>query len=195
MEVSRRGAPPAGRRWSARRARRTGGARTSEGCPSQNVEWLFAFASRGAMDIEHLGYKTGYLLSDLGWVDDPADIYSLTAEQLAQLPGFKDKSIAEPPGRDRGVEGPAAVAPAGRAEHPPRGRDRGPGLARAFLPSTRCARRPSRTCAPSRASGRRSPRACSTGSTTNEPAAAGQLAAAGVRMEDTRAGAPSPRAR
>jgi DNA ligase (NAD+) len=63
------------------------------GCPSQNVEWLFAFASRGAMDIEGLGYKTGFLLLDLGWVGDPADVYSLTQEQLAQLPGFKDKRI------------------------------------------------------------------------------------------------------
>jgi DNA ligase (NAD+) len=63
------------------------------GCPSQNVEWLFHFASRGAMDIEHLGYKTGMLLLDMGWVKDPADVYSLTREQLAQLPGFKEKSI------------------------------------------------------------------------------------------------------
>ncbi|MDP9343217.1 MAG: NAD-dependent DNA ligase LigA [Actinomycetota bacterium] len=63
------------------------------GCPSQNVEWLFAFASRGAMDIEGLGYKTGYLLLDLGWIQDPADVYSLTAEQLAQLPGFAEKRI------------------------------------------------------------------------------------------------------
>src|SRR5436190_2116218 len=47
------------------------------GCPSQKVEWLFAFASRGAMDIEHLGYKTGFLLLDMGWVSDPADIYSI----------------------------------------------------------------------------------------------------------------------
>ncbi len=62
-------------------------------CPSQNVEWLFAFASRGAMDIEGLGYKTGILLLEMGWVRDPADVYSLTAEQLAQLPGFKDKRI------------------------------------------------------------------------------------------------------
>jgi DNA ligase (NAD+) len=62
-------------------------------CPSQNVEWLFAFASRGAMDIEGLGYKTGFLLLDLGWVSDPADVYALTEEQLAQLPGFKDKRI------------------------------------------------------------------------------------------------------
>ncbi len=62
-------------------------------CPSQNVEWLFAFASRGAMDIEGLGYKTGYLLIDLGWIQDPADVYSLTAEQLEQLPGFAEKRI------------------------------------------------------------------------------------------------------
>jgi DNA ligase (NAD+) len=64
------------------------------GCPSQNVEWLFAFASRGAMDIEGLGYKTGFLLLDLGWVTDPADVYSLTADRLQQLPGFKEKRIA-----------------------------------------------------------------------------------------------------
>jgi DNA ligase (NAD+) len=64
------------------------------GCPSQNIEWLFAFASRGAMDIEHLGYKTGLLLIDRGWIEDPADVYSITDDQLAELPGFKEKSIS-----------------------------------------------------------------------------------------------------
>ncbi|HEX6207687.1 MAG TPA: NAD-dependent DNA ligase LigA [Actinomycetota bacterium] len=64
-----------------------------EGCPSQNIEWLFHFAGRGAMDIEHLGYKTGMALMDRGWVTDPADVYFLTEEQLAELPGFKEKSI------------------------------------------------------------------------------------------------------
>jgi DNA ligase (NAD+) len=63
------------------------------GCPSQNIEWLFAFASRGAMDIEGLGYKTAILVLDMGWVKDPADIYALTEEKLAQLPGFKEKKI------------------------------------------------------------------------------------------------------
>jgi DNA ligase (NAD+) len=63
------------------------------GCPSQSVEWLFHFASRGAMDIEHLGYKTGMALLDRGWVKDPADVYSLAADQLAELPLFKEKSI------------------------------------------------------------------------------------------------------
>jgi DNA ligase (NAD+) len=62
-------------------------------CPSQNIEWLFAFASRGAMDIDGLGYKTGMLLLDMGWVKDPADIYSITHDKLAQLPGFKEKKI------------------------------------------------------------------------------------------------------
>jgi DNA ligase (NAD+) len=64
------------------------------GCPSQNIEWLFHFAGRGGMDIEHLGYKTGMALIDRGWVGDPADVYSVTDRQLAELPGFKEKSIA-----------------------------------------------------------------------------------------------------
>jgi DNA ligase (NAD+) len=63
------------------------------GCPSQGVEWLFYFASPDAMDITHLGYQTGVALTERGWVRDPADVYFLTAEQLAQLPGFKEKSI------------------------------------------------------------------------------------------------------
>ncbi len=63
------------------------------GCPSQAVEWLFHFASRGAMDIEHLGYVTGLALLERGWVKDPADLFFLTAERLGQLPGFKEKSI------------------------------------------------------------------------------------------------------
>jgi len=52
------------------------------------------FASRGAMDIEHLGDRTAAELLDRKLIDDPGDIFTLTAEQLGQLPGFKDKSIA-----------------------------------------------------------------------------------------------------
>jgi DNA ligase (NAD+) len=46
------------------------------------------------MDIEHLGERTVAALIDAGKLRDAADIYSLTAEDLAALPGFKDKSIA-----------------------------------------------------------------------------------------------------
>jgi len=57
-------------------------------CPSQRRERLFHFASRGAMDIEGLGYQTIEELVQQGWVEDPGDFYSLTAEQLTQLEGF-----------------------------------------------------------------------------------------------------------
>jgi DNA ligase (NAD+) len=63
-------------------------------CPSRNVEWLGAFSSRGAMDIEGLGYVTGIALLDRGFVSDPGDVYALTADDLAQLEGFADKSIS-----------------------------------------------------------------------------------------------------
>ena len=63
------------------------------GCPSQGIEWLFHFAGRGAMDIEHLGYMTVMRLLEAGLIEDPADIYALDAEKLSQLPGFKDKAI------------------------------------------------------------------------------------------------------
>jgi DNA ligase (NAD+) len=63
------------------------------GCPSQGIEWLFHFAGRGAMDIEHLGYMTVMRLLEKSLIEDPADIYDLDAEKLSQLPGFKDKAI------------------------------------------------------------------------------------------------------
>jgi DNA ligase (NAD+) len=63
------------------------------GCPSQGIEWLFHFAGRGAMDIEHLGYMTVMRLLEKGLIEDPADIYALDAEKLSQIPGFKDKAI------------------------------------------------------------------------------------------------------
>ncbi len=63
------------------------------GCPSQGIEWLFHFAGRGAMDIEHLGYMTVMRLLEKGLIEDPADIYALDGEKLSQIPGFKDKAI------------------------------------------------------------------------------------------------------
>ena len=62
-------------------------------CPSRRVESLFHFASRGALDIEGLGYKTVISLVDRGWLTDVGDIYSLTREQLGELEGWGEKSI------------------------------------------------------------------------------------------------------
>ena len=58
------------------------------GCPSQRDQRIIYFASRGAMDIEGLGEKTVFQLSDAGLVSDPGDLYSLTVEQLLTLEGF-----------------------------------------------------------------------------------------------------------
>ena len=57
-------------------------------CPAQRLARIEHFASRGAMDIEGLGERTVSQLLSAGLVADPADIYSLTAEQLLGLEGF-----------------------------------------------------------------------------------------------------------
>src|SRR6266404_6387455 len=62
-------------------------------CPAQIFEGLNHFISRGAMDIRGLGPSTVFKLLELGFIHNAADLYSLSEEQLAQLPGFKDKSI------------------------------------------------------------------------------------------------------
>ena len=89
----RRSARRAARSWSVPRAKWTGAARTRRAAPDQSVEWLFHFAGRGALDIEGLGYMTVMALLKEGLIQDPADIYTLTAEDLQRLDGFAEKSI------------------------------------------------------------------------------------------------------
>lgn len=60
-------------------------------CPSRGVEALIHFAGRGAMDIEGLGERTVYELWDRGLVRDVGDIYSLTREQLLELPLYAER--------------------------------------------------------------------------------------------------------
>ena len=62
-------------------------------CPAQVQGRIIHFAGRSAMDIEHMGEKTVAALCERGMIDDVGDIFSLTDEQIAELPGFKDKSI------------------------------------------------------------------------------------------------------
>ena len=62
-------------------------------CPAQIFEGLNHFVSRGAMDIGGLGPSTIQKMMDLGFVKSSADLYAVTEAQLAELPGFKDKSI------------------------------------------------------------------------------------------------------
>lgn len=62
-------------------------------CPAQVKEQLTHFASRNAMNIDGLGPRIITQLLDQGLVHDVADLYRLTADQLAQLDKFKEKSI------------------------------------------------------------------------------------------------------
>jgi DNA ligase (NAD+) len=57
-------------------------------CPFQRDQRVIYWGSRGAMDIEGLGERTVMQLTAKGLIADPADIYHLTAEQVATLDGF-----------------------------------------------------------------------------------------------------------
>ena len=61
-------------------------------CPFQRDQRIIHFASRGAMDIEGLGEKTVFALSDKNFVSDIGDLYSLNLEKLLQLDGFAELS-------------------------------------------------------------------------------------------------------
>jgi DNA ligase (NAD+) len=61
-------------------------------CAAQRLERLRHFASRGAMNIEGLGYATLTQIIERGWAEDASDLYRLTKEQALQLEGFADKS-------------------------------------------------------------------------------------------------------
>jgi len=61
-------------------------------CAAQRLERLRHFASRGALNIEGLGYATLGQVIDKGWVEDPSDLYRLTKEQVMDLEGFAEKS-------------------------------------------------------------------------------------------------------
>lgn len=61
-------------------------------CPAQRKEALRHFASRLAMNIDGLGEKIIDQLVDQSLVQTPADLYALTAEQLAALERMGEKS-------------------------------------------------------------------------------------------------------
>ncbi len=63
-------------------------------CRAQRREALRHFASRRAMDIEGLGDKLVEQLVDAGRVETPADLYALTADELAGLERMGARSAA-----------------------------------------------------------------------------------------------------
>ncbi|MGA9831854.1 MAG: NAD-dependent DNA ligase LigA [Trebonia sp.] len=61
-------------------------------CPAQLRERLFHLASRGALDIEVLGYEAVVALLDCGLVADEGDLFALTAEKLGTCAFFVNKA-------------------------------------------------------------------------------------------------------
>ncbi len=67
---------------------------TNAACPSQALEQIRHFVSRGAMDIDGVGEKLCQALFEAGMVRDVADLYYLSMEQLLGLDKMADKSIS-----------------------------------------------------------------------------------------------------
>lgn len=61
-------------------------------CPAQRKEAIRHFASRRAMDVDGLGDKLVEQLVEQGLISTPADLYSLTFDQLALLDRMAEKS-------------------------------------------------------------------------------------------------------
>lgn len=65
---------------------------TGAQCPAQRVRHLIHFSSRDAMDIEGLGPAVAEALTESGLVKGPADLYRLTAQDVADLERMGKKS-------------------------------------------------------------------------------------------------------
>ena len=66
------------------------------GCPAQRLGELEHFVSRAGFDIEGLGTRQLELFISHGWIDTPADIFTLIArhgDEIRRLDGFGDKSV------------------------------------------------------------------------------------------------------
>jgi len=67
---------------------------TNNACPSQALERIKHFVSRGAMDIDGVGEKLCQALFEAGLIKDAADLYYLTKGQLLGLERMADKSAS-----------------------------------------------------------------------------------------------------
>ncbi|MDR3311121.1 MAG: NAD-dependent DNA ligase LigA [Oscillospiraceae bacterium] len=64
-------------------------------CPALRVRGIAHFCSRGAMDIEGCGAAVAETLIGAGLVSTAADLYTLSADKLAELDRFGEKSAAK----------------------------------------------------------------------------------------------------
>lgn len=67
------------------------------GCPAQRIGELEHFVSRKGFDIDGLGTKQLELFISRGWINNPADIFTLISkhgEEIKRLEGFGEKSVS-----------------------------------------------------------------------------------------------------
>jgi DNA ligase (NAD+) len=64
----------------------------SRSCPAQLRERLFHLGSRGALDIEVLGYKSGMAMLDDGVIHDEGDLFAIDADALRRSDFFVNKN-------------------------------------------------------------------------------------------------------
>jgi DNA ligase (NAD+) len=64
-------------------------------CPGRVLEGIVHYASRDAMDIRGLGYERVRQLLDAKLIENVADLYDLTADQLVQLDRFATQSAEQ----------------------------------------------------------------------------------------------------
>ena len=67
------------------------------GCPAQRIGELEHFVSRPGFDIEGIGTKQLELFVERGWIENPADIFTLIerhGDEIKKLDGFGEKSVA-----------------------------------------------------------------------------------------------------
>ena len=63
-------------------------------CPAQNARAIVHFASKAAMNIDGLGPQIVEALLQSSLIEDAADLYTLRAEQIAELERMGEKSAA-----------------------------------------------------------------------------------------------------
>ena len=66
----------------------------NEACPGQIVQRISHFASRSAMDIEHLGERSVAAFCEAGLLRDVSDIYGLDYEAISGFEGWGETSVA-----------------------------------------------------------------------------------------------------
>ncbi len=64
-------------------------------CPAKLREWLLHLGSRAALDIDGLGPYAVDMLLERGLVREPEDLFRLSADDLAGLPRFGEKSAGK----------------------------------------------------------------------------------------------------